>query len=277
VRTVAAGGERRIHFQRIPGSHDARLWGTIPLRDRGQELLISVEDPAQFAARALRDALERRGVTVDGPVVAEHRYPDEVSDTGQQQPDAARIAGTELARRTSAPRLEDLRITAKVSQNLHAELLLRAVGRARRNAGSFEGGLAEMKTFLDEIGVEPGGYTLYDGSGLSRLDLLTPATVMKLLRYMYDSTVREKWISILPVGGQDGTLSSRFGGSPASGKVYAKTGSLSHVSALSGYMQRTDGTWLAFSMFVNNYGGRPPAEVRGVMDRICNLILEVGN
>lgn len=277
VRTVAAGGERRIHFQRIPGSRDAQLWGTIPLRDRGQELLISVEDPAQFAAEALRVALERRGVTVGGAAIAEHLYPDVVADlsqAGAQVVDALPPAGVEVARRVSAPLLEDLRITAKVSQNLHAELALRAVGRARRNVGSFEAGMAEMKLFLGEAGIDAAGYNLMDGSGLSRLDLVTPNTMLKLLRHMYDSPLREKWLSILPVAGQDGTLSSRMGGTPAAGRVFAKTGSLSHVSALSGYLQRPDLTWVAFSILVNNYGARSATEVRGVMDRICNLILE---
>ena len=91
----------------------------------------------------------------------------------------------ELARRVSAPLIEDLRITDKVSQNLHAELALRAVGRARRNIGSFEAGLEEMKVFLAEAGIEPENYNLIDGSGLARRNLVTPATVMKLLRYMY--------------------------------------------------------------------------------------------
>lgn len=273
VRTVAVGGERRIHFNRIPGSRDAVLWGTIPLRDRGQDQLISIEDPAQFAAQSLRQALESRGVTVDGGARSEHLPPDRLPDLTQAPPPDA-PSGIELARRVSPRLIEDLRVTAKVSQNLHAELTLRAVGRVRRNAGSFEAGMAEMKTFLAEAGIEPTGYNLLDGSGLSRLDLITPATAIKLLRFMYDSPNRENWISILPVGGQDGTLSNRFGGSPAAGRVYAKTGSLSHVSALSGYIQRADNTWVAFSILVNNYGGRGVAEVRGVMDRICNLILE---
>ncbi len=273
VRTIAAGGERHIHFQRIPGSRDAFLWGTIPLRDRGQDLLISVEDPAEFAAQALRAALEARGVAVAGGARGEHLSPDRLSDLTQAPPQEP-IAGSELARRVSPRLIEDLRVTAKVSQNLHAELTLRAVGRARRNVGSFEAGMAEMKSFLADAGIDPAGYNLLDGSGLSRLDLVTPATVVKLLRFMYDSPARDNWLSILPVGGQDGTLSTRFGGTPAAGRIFAKTGSLSHVSALSGYLQRTDGSWITFSILVNNYGGRGVAEVRGVMDRICNLILE---
>jgi D-alanyl-D-alanine carboxypeptidase/D-alanyl-D-alanine-endopeptidase (penicillin-binding protein 4) len=273
VRTVAAGGERRIRFERIPGSREARLWGAIPRRDRGEDLLIAVDDPAQWAAEALGTALEQRGVTVSGSAISEHLYPDGFADL-TQAPEPPPPGGIELARRVSAPLIEDLRITAKVSQNLHAELALRAVGRARRHVGSFEAGMAEMSAFLGEAGIDPAGYRLMDGSGLSRLDLVTPSTVLKLLRYMYDSPAREKWISILPVGGQDGTLSSRFGATAAAGRVYAKTGSLSHVSALSGYVQRLDGTWVAFSVLVNNYGGPSAAEVRGVMDRICNLILE---
>jgi D-alanyl-D-alanine carboxypeptidase/D-alanyl-D-alanine-endopeptidase (penicillin-binding protein 4) len=130
-----------------------------------------------------------------------------------------------------------------------------------------------LKAFLAEAGMDPEAWHLMDGSGLSRLNLVTPATVVKLLRFMYDSPARENFISLLPVGGRDGTLSSRFVETPAAGRVHAKTGSLSHVSALSGYLERGDGTWLAFSVLVNNYNSRT-AEVRGIMDRICNLILE---
>jgi D-alanyl-D-alanine carboxypeptidase/D-alanyl-D-alanine-endopeptidase (penicillin-binding protein 4) len=272
VHTVPAGGERRIQFRRIPGSRDAVLYGAIPLKDRGSDLNISVEDPALFAADALRTALQQRGVATGGAATSEHLYPSDIADLSQGSEPAA-PAGIELARHVSAPLLEDLRVTAKVSQNLHAELALRAVGRARRNLGSFQAGAAEMKTFLAEAGIDPTGYNLLDGSGLSRLDLVTPTTVLKLLRHMYDSPQRENWISILPIGAQDGTLASRFGGTAAAGRIHAKTGSLSHVSALSGYIQRADNSWLAFSILVNNYGGAA-TEVRGVMDRICNLILE---
>jgi D-alanyl-D-alanine carboxypeptidase/D-alanyl-D-alanine-endopeptidase (penicillin-binding protein 4) len=266
VRTVPAGAERKVHLDREPGSRQLRLWGTLPVRAPGEVLTLAVNDPAAYAAQALLRALQDRGVTVAGGVSVEHRFPNE-------EPLAAVPAGFELARRDSAPLIEDLRITAKVSQNLHAELALRAVGRARRQAGSRQAGLEELKAFLGEIGIAPEAVSLSDGSGLDRSDLVTPAAVIKLLRYMYDSPAREAWLSLLPVGGQDGTLSARFPDSPAAGRILAKTGTLNHVSTLSGYAERRDGSWLAFSILVNNYNGQA-AEVRSVMDRICTLMVE---
>jgi D-alanyl-D-alanine carboxypeptidase/D-alanyl-D-alanine-endopeptidase (penicillin-binding protein 4) len=272
VRTVAAGGERRLPLDRSPGSMEVRLWGTIPLRSRPQDYLLGVEDPAQYAALALRRALEDRGIVVTGGVATHHQFPNDVADL-VDGPGAPPANGVELARRVSAPLVEDLRVTDKVSQNLHAELALRAVGRARRGIGSFEAGLEEMKVFLGEAGIDPEAYTFHDGSGLARLNLVTPTAVVKLLSYMYASTARDTWISLLPVAAEDGTLDRRFAETTAAGRLHAKTGSLSHVSALSGYAQRPTGEWIAFSILVNNYNGRT-AEVRSVIDRICNLILE---
>jgi D-alanyl-D-alanine carboxypeptidase/D-alanyl-D-alanine-endopeptidase (penicillin-binding protein 4) len=272
VRTVAVGGERRIRVERVPGSMELRVWGTIPLHDRGQDTALAIDDPALYAAKALRQLLEQRGIAIGGPAVARHLYPHELASL-TEAPETPAENATELARHTSAPFLEDLRITDKVSQNLHAELALRAVARARRNVGSFEAGRDELRAFLNEVGVEAGAYSLSDGSGLSRLDLVTPSAVVKVLRYMYRPAARENWISLLPVGGQDGTLRARMADGPTAGRIHAKTGSLSHVSALSGYAERRDGRWLAFSILVNNYNG-PASEVHVTMDKICALIME---
>jgi D-alanyl-D-alanine carboxypeptidase/D-alanyl-D-alanine-endopeptidase (penicillin-binding protein 4) len=272
VITAPVSGGRGVRYSRIPGSMDFHLWGEVPLNGRAPDFLMSIEDPAQYAAMALRRALEDRGVVVEGATVARHEYPEDVPDLTLRAPTEP-PAGVELARRVSAPLLEDLRITDKVSQNLHAELALRAVARARRNVGSFEAGQEEMRAFLAEVGVAPEEYNFRDGSGLARLNLVTPSTVIKLLRHMYAGPQRQDWLSLLPVGARDGTLSKRFAETAAAGRVHAKTGSLSHVSALSGYIQRNDGTWVGFSILVNNYNGQT-AEVRGVMDRICTLIVE---
>jgi D-alanyl-D-alanine carboxypeptidase/D-alanyl-D-alanine-endopeptidase (penicillin-binding protein 4) len=272
VRTVVAAGDRRIRIERVPGSLDLHIWGTIPLGNKGQDLLLGIEDPALFAAKAFRQILEEHGISVTGTAVAHHLYPDRLASL-TEAPAPPPDPVIELARHTSAPLVEDLRITDKVSQNLHAEMALRAVARARRNVGGFEAGREEMRAFLGEIGVEGGAYNLVDGSGLSRLDLVTPAAVVKLLEHMYRSPARENWISLLPVGGRDGTLATRFAGNPAAARIHAKTGSLSHVSALSGYAERTGGRWVAFSILVNNYNG-PTGDIRAVMDRLCALIME---
>jgi D-alanyl-D-alanine carboxypeptidase/D-alanyl-D-alanine-endopeptidase (penicillin-binding protein 4) len=242
------------------------------VRDRAETLRVSIEDPAAYAARAFREALEARGIVVDGPSLARHRRRNEVSDL-KQGTESPGPEGVQLARRVSAPLIENLRIMMKESQNLHAEMALREVARVRRGVGSLEAGLEELKAFLTEAAVEPETYDLTDASGLSRLNLATPAAIVDLLRYMYASPARESWISLLPVAGREGTLSDRFTGGAAAGRIYAKTGTLTHVHAMSGYAKRADGKWLAFSILVNNAYG-PAADIRGVMDRICTLMVE---
>jgi D-alanyl-D-alanine carboxypeptidase/D-alanyl-D-alanine-endopeptidase (penicillin-binding protein 4) len=273
TRTVAADSERSIRADRLPGSRLLRIWGSIPLRDRGEDLGLGIDDPALFAALALRRALGERGIAVEGSVVAEHLFPEDVADLKRAPAPPEAAEGVELARRESPPLLECLRVVDKLSQNLQAEMMLRAVGRARRNVGSREAGLEEMKTFLAEAGIPAGAYDLLDGSGMTRLNLVTPAAVVRLLRHMYASPSWQDFLSLLPVGGEDGTLAGRFSGAAQTGRVHAKTGSLAHVSALSGYAQRPGDSWVAFSILVNNYEGQP-AEIRRTIDRVCALIME---
>jgi len=271
ARTVR-GVARKIMVDRLPGSRQLRIWGALPPNDPGETETLGIDDPALYAAYALRDRLARRGVAIRGEARARHLFPNRVADL-EQGPAPEPETGVELASRESAPLVEDLRITAKVSQNLHAEMALRAVARARRRMGSREAGLAEMRVFLEEAGIGRGGYTFADGSGLSRLDLVSPAAVAGLLAYLYRSAVRDPWLSLLPVSGQDGTLHARFAGSRAAGRIRAKTGTLSHVSALSGYARRGDGRMLAFAILVNGYGG-PAADVTAAIDHICELMVE---
>ncbi len=246
---TTAGGERKISIHRAVGSHELFISGTIPVKDDGKVELLAAGDPALFAARMLRDALTRRGVSIRGDAVARHRRADESVPTW---------AGVELAHRTSPPLAEVLQTIDKVSQNLHAEIMLREVGTVRRGQGSSEGGQAEMKTFLAQAGISADEFHLVDGSGLSRLTLVAPAAVTKLLAHMYRSRYRQEWISFLPIGGVDGTLRSRWEGHPEAARIQAKTGSLSHVRALSGYAESAHGR-LAFSFIVNDSLADPPA------------------
>jgi D-alanyl-D-alanine carboxypeptidase/D-alanyl-D-alanine-endopeptidase (penicillin-binding protein 4) len=239
VRTTA-GAENSIRVER--GRGELRIWGALKPGDSDSETL-AVGDPALFAATALRDALERRGVVIEGVAVARHRYRDEVSD-----PETARPAH-EVALRMSPPLIELLKVTEKISQNLHAEIFLREVAAVTRA----EDGLTEMRAFVEQIGIDEKDIHLVDGSGLSRDNLVTPQAVTRLLTYMYHSAHRNRWMDLLPIGGVDGTLEKRFQRHPEAAAIHAKTGSLSHVRALSGYAVSKRYGMIAFSMLINNH------------------------
>lgn len=257
--------ENKVHIERLPGSRQLRLWGTLGSHPPGEtQFLLAIDDPALYAACALADALARRGVIITGKPVALHLYANQPAAV----PDAV-----VLARRSSPELVELLRIMDKVSQNLYAEMFLREVAWQRQGTGSRAAGIEMARHFLAGAGIAADEYSLADGSGLSGSNLVTPEAVVKLLRYMYGSKYRELWMSLLPVGGEDGTLAARFDRQPAARRIHAKTGTLTHASALSGYVQSPSRGTLAFSILANNYEV-PAAEIRILIDRIALLLTE---
>ena len=263
VNELQPGEPEHVMATREPGAYRLLLTGTLPAGAKYEEQL-SVGDPARFAALALRAALLRRGVSVAGGAVARHHY------EGEPLPGAP--SGAPLASLLSPPFLEDMRITDKESQNLHAELLLGQVARQQTGRGSLKAGLAAMKSFLGGFAIPPEDYDLHDGSGLARKDLITPDALVRLLRGMDASAQAEAWRSLLPVSGTDGSLKERLGG-PAAGRVFAKTGSLTHVAALSGYLRTRKGRDLTFSILVNHYTG-PVSELRALVDKTVLLMMQ---
>lgn len=261
------GGARKIHVDRSAAGRELHIWGTLPKGDAGGTEDLAVEDPALYAAEALRDALLRRGVAVQGKAVAKHRYPDDVGAPGAESK-----PGVVLAERSSPPLLELLQVTDKVSQNLHAEVLLRETAVAAGQPGSREAGLGEMTRFLDGLGIPRESYQFTDGSGLSRSTLVSPEAIVELLAAMYNSSDRERWMNLLPVGGEDGTLGSRFGGQAGARGIRAKTGTLDHVRALSGYAESATYGPLVFSFLVNNFE-EPAPGVNRLLDQLALALL----
>ncbi len=259
------GLPKRIHYERLPGSPALRLWGTMPPMEADTAIMLGVDDPARYAALVLFNALQSRGVQVVGKAQARHL----LSGSEPLPPKPLAI----LAEHESAPLVEDLRLTDKTSQNQHAETYLRLVSSLQAGQGSRADGLLQLHTFLEEAGVNQEEYNIYDGSGLSRLNVLTPHAVVTLLRFMYKSPANEDWLSLLSIGGVDGTLENRMKAHRLQGRVIGKTGSLSHVSALSGYVKRRSGKEFAFSILVNNYNG-PSSDIRTVIDKICSLLVD---
>jgi D-alanyl-D-alanine carboxypeptidase/D-alanyl-D-alanine-endopeptidase (penicillin-binding protein 4) len=218
-------------------------------------------DPALAVAERFRQALIDQGIAVTGQARARHRQPG----TAVLAPGAS----VELAARVSPPLSQILQTMEKCSVNLHAEaLLLEAAFQAHGELMSRKQALGDEKAFLAGKGVPAGQFELNDGSGLSRSNLVTPAAVTALLLAARDAPWRDTFLAALPTGGVDGTLEHRFSGDSRARLIHAKTGTLRHVSALSGYVSDR----YAFSIFVNHFF---PADRVAVLKAVDTIALEI--
>ena len=286
IITTPSGTGRKIYINREPGATTLTLWGNMPLDDAGANEALAIEDPAEFAASLFRELLEARGVAVYGKERTRHTELASLSTLtvvavaparGGEEP--ARNLPNQplvLASYQSKSLMEDVRVINKVSQNLHAEILLRLMGREKGTAGTVEGGLEVLRGFLNKAEVPSDQYTFYDGSGLSRQNLVTPHAVVQLLRYAAAQPWGKNFRDTLPIAGIDGSLSDRFKNLPAQGRVYAKTGSLGGVKTLSGYAITNHGEQVAFSILTNNYN-LPGNRVNDAVDDIVGAILDDGS
>ena len=283
--TIAPKGETpHPGLDRTPGGMMVRAFGTAPAEGLHDNL--AVEDPAAFTAAVFKEALRRRGITVDGAPTSAHRYS---VDTGQfaaerstpikPAPTRSTISSVEaplegrkvLATRISVSVAQDITMIDKLSQNLHAELLLRLLGKVHGRDGSFEEGARVVRQFITGIGVDDNDFFLYDGSGMSMDDRVAPRAYTKLLTWAAAQPWGQAWRDTLPVAGVDGTLAGRFKNSSLKGKIWAKTGTHNEADALSGYLMTASGKTLAFSIMVNGHLPGSRAELQAI-DRICEAI-----
>jgi D-alanyl-D-alanine carboxypeptidase/D-alanyl-D-alanine-endopeptidase (penicillin-binding protein 4) len=283
--TLAAQGETpHPGLDRSPGSMMIRAYGTIAAQGFHEGL--AVDDPAAFTAAAFKEALRSRGISVAGAATSAHRYSVETGQFAAERampikpaptragPDtvAAPLEGRKiLATRVSVPVAEDITMINKLSQNLHAELLLRLLGKVHGTDGGFAEGARVVRQFITGIGVEDNDFFLYDGSGMSMDDRVAPRALTKLLVYVARQSWGEAWRKSLPVAGMDGTLSGRFKNSPLKGRMSAKTGTHNESDALSGYVSTASGKTVAFSIMVNGHRPGSKAESQAI-DRICEAI-----
>jgi D-alanyl-D-alanine carboxypeptidase/D-alanyl-D-alanine-endopeptidase (penicillin-binding protein 4) len=282
IITTPAGTGRKIFINREPGSTSITLWGNVPLDDAGTNEALAIEDPAEFAAALFHQLLENRGIIVYGKQRTRHTELASLSTLtvtalapargGEESARAASNQPLVLASYQSKPLIEDVRVINKVSQNLHAEILLRLLGREKGAAGTVEGGLEVLRGFLNQAGVPSDQYLFYDGSGLSRQNLVTPQAVVQLLRYAASQTWGPSYRETLPVAGIDGSLADRFPQLDPRTHVYAKTGSLGGVKALSGYATTARGEQVAFSILTNNFN-LPSKRVLEAIDNVVEAIV----
>lgn len=243
--TGAADSRSQWDIDRTRGRNEIRVTGSVPaggavIADKD----VTVEEPELYAAALFRKLLTDRGITIAG----EDRR-------GHTPADAALLAA-----HASPPLSRIVALLNKPSDNLVAETLLKELGYTARQNGSSTAGATVVAEFLKSQGIDTEGVSIRDGSGLSRKDLITARVVSDLVIKADQAAWKDALYQSLPIAGVDGTLRSRFKGTAAERNVHAKTGSLSHVSALSGYVTNAAGERLAFSIVINNYLGATNAK-----------------
>lgn len=251
-----------ISVERPLASAEVRVFGEILWNSGPRTFRIGVHDPARLAAERLKRLLEIRGVEVLGEVDVRHR-PSQIWDRPEAERDAEWVDITPGAEATSDVLVAALPNSAlsdtqaeisKNSNNLHSELLLRRLGLIA-GTGSRAQGLAILESMLEAANVGEGAITLADGTGMSVYNRVTPAGLVQLLQWARTQDWGDQWRADQPIAGVDGSLARRFRGTPLERKLFAKTGTLNGVNALSGYMIAQSGRELTFSIIAND---RPP-------------------
>ncbi len=265
VKTTVADVPAKVEVDRAPGSMELDVWGHVPVDSGEIKEEVAIRNPPLLIGRMFRRLLEQRGVKVDGKVVV-HELSLAEAAAGAVRPDS--VAPDILAEHDSVPLREDIKVTLKVSQNLHAEMLLRTMAHVASGQGSRKDGVKILDDFARQLNIPPREFYFAGGSGLSRDTLVSPKAFIKLLEFMARSKNFKDFFEALPVAGVDGTLADRFKDTAAKGSIHAKTGSMEHVNTLAGYIDPPGGRRLAFVIMANSHAVSSEA-AEGVIDRIA--------
>jgi D-alanyl-D-alanine carboxypeptidase/D-alanyl-D-alanine-endopeptidase (penicillin-binding protein 4) len=262
VTTVDENTESSVSVVRQRGTNQIRVTGTINKDSKPIIEHVSISDPTMFFLTVLREVFERKGIVIQGRIgnlnSAENNIiPDDI---------------TPLYTHRSVQLKRIIKELNKNSNNFYAEQLLKTIGLEINNYGTVENGVEACKEIFNSMGINPDNMVMADGSGLSRLDLVTPRQIVNLLSYMYKSDEFSKFYESLPIGGIDGTLINRMKKTAAENNVRAKAGYNNNVSSLSGYLKTLSGEQLVFSIIVNNYL-TSSALANYIQDNVCNRLV----
>jgi serine-type D-Ala-D-Ala carboxypeptidase/endopeptidase (penicillin-binding protein 4) len=261
VSTAGAQEKADLRLAREPGADTVVINGVLPARGTPRKLVLAVQEPALQAATLLAQLLSERGIKVHGKIRAQHDV------------DPAEGTRTVLAEHLSLRLGDTIKLVNKISQNLHAEVLLRVAARQDGRWNEPEDLQKYPKEFYAKAGIAPDDVVQTDGSGLSRHDLVTPRAFVNLLEYAQKQPWFAEYYASLPVAGVDGTLNERMKDSAIAGRIHAKTGSVTHVRTLSGFAETPGGRRLIFSFLSNNQSVKNH-EVHEALDGLCLAMIE---
>jgi len=244
VVTGPVGSPSLVWPEQRPGEPALTIAGSIPMGTQPTQLGISTGNPTLWFAGVLRQRLVEDGIVVTGDAV----------DIDDLTPPPDRTDAMTLFTYRSPTLAEIARPLLKESINLYGEAFMRlnaAKGVFPTNDAALEG----LRKRLTAWGLPDGSYQLVDGSGLSRRDAISPEAIMTVLQRMSDPSGASPFLTALPIAGVDGSLAGRMKGTAAEGNVRAKTGTMSNIRSLAGYVTTRSGEHLAFVIVINNFEG----------------------
>ena len=258
VSVVPKDSTTDIDVYRDRGTNLITVSGTIKENSDTVRTFCTVNNPTQFAMVVLKNVLESKGIKVTGSAMVVGELPKPID-----------YRQTELLFiNSSTPLREIVKVVNKNSQNFYAEQILKTIGLEAEHYGTRENGIEAELDVFKEMGINTDGILLADGSGLSRLDLVTPRNFVSLLSYMFKSNFFIPFYNSLPIAGVDGTLGTRLKNTRAEGRVRAKTGYLTTVRSLCGYAFTGDNEPIAFSIIANNFNV-PVKLAENIQDLVC--------
>jgi len=258
IITAPQNEEEEVSFERKRGTNDVILEGKIKKNSKAISEYVSVSGATRYFLTVFSEVLEKKGFKISGKVKS-------LSECDVKPDDDDLIL---LYAHKSVNMADIVKETNKNSNNFFAEQLIKTIGYKKYNYGSVENGLKACRELFNDMGVNLDNMYMVDGSGLSRLNLVTPRHIVNLLSYMYKSEVFESFYNSIPVAGIDGSIASRMRRTSAENNVRGKPGYNTGVSALSGYLKTRDGEPIVFTMVVNNYLV-PSALASYIQDLVC--------
>jgi len=260
TKTTHSDTSESIGFIRRRAQNIIELTGTIPLSADTLIESISVEDPPLYFVSVLYESLQNAGIEISG----KPRMLNAVENDQVNPPQVLFIH--------KSPELAELiKVVNKPSHNFYAEQLLKTMGALKKDEGSFGGGTTFVAGWLNSIGVPSEGLIMADGSGLSRMNVVSPNSVATLLRYMFRHKKFGYFYESLPIAGVDGSLKSRMASTAAQGNVHAKTGFVRYSRNLSGYVRDARQRPYLFVLLFNHFSV-PVSYVNTLQDRICVML-----